>query len=94
MKEPLYLVIFNGIPYWKDEIVSTPCSRRYIFSNQAKAADFVRHRTNSKDWITHPAYPRGSMMCRLQRGSSNRYQIVTVYVDDVYDEDFSIEGKE
>ena len=89
MKDPLYLVIFYGIPDWKGEYTTSPCTRRYLFSTQGKAADFVRRRTNAPDWFTHSAYPKGSMMCRLKRGSSNRYQIVTVYVDDVYDEDLS-----
>jgi len=89
MKDPLYLVIFYGIPDWKGENMTSPCTRRYLFSSQGKASDFVRRRTNTKDWFTHTAYPKDSMMCRLKRGSSNRYQIVSVYVDDVYDEDLS-----
>ena len=89
MKEPLYLVIFYGIPDWKGENIKSPCTRRYLFSTQAKAEELVRRRTNSTEWITHTAYPKGSMMCRLKRGSSNRYNIVPVYVDNVYDEDLS-----
>ena len=89
MKEPLYLVIFYGIPDWKGEIVTSPCTRRYLFSTQEKAAAFVRHRTSTKEWVTHTAYPKDSMMCRFKMGSTNRYQVVAVYVDDVYDEDLS-----
>ena len=89
MKDPLYLVIFYGIPDWKGENITSPCTRRYLFSTQERAAAFVRRRTNTKDWFTHTAYTKGSMMCRLKMGSSNRYQIVSVYVDDVYDEDLS-----
>lgn len=92
MKDPLYLVIFSGIPDWKGESQTSPCTRRYLFSSQWKADAFVRRRTNTPEWFTHTAYPKGSMMCRLKRGSSNRYQIVSVYVDDVYDEDLSNES--
>ena len=42
MKDPLYLVIFYGIPDWKGENTTSPCTRRYLFSSQGKAADFVR----------------------------------------------------
>ena len=87
MKDPLYIVIFYGIPDWKGENTTSPCVRRYLFSTQEKASDFVRRRTNTKDWFT--AYTEGPMMCRLKMGSTNRYQIVTIYVDDVYDEDLS-----
>ena len=89
MKDPLYLVIFYGIPDWKGENTTSPCTRRYLFSTQEKAAALVRRRTNTPDWFTHTAYTEGSMMCRLKRGSANRYQIVSVYVDDVYDEALS-----
>lgn len=89
MKDPLYLVIFSGIPDWKGESQTSPCTRRYLFSTQEKASAFVRRRTKAPEWFTHTAYKKGSMMCRLKRGSSNRYQIVSVYVDDVYDEDLS-----
>lgn len=89
MKDPLYLVIFSGIPDWKGESQTSPCTRRYLFSTQEKASAFVRRRTQAPEWFTHTAYKKDSMMCRLKRGSSNRYQIVSVYVDDVYDEDLS-----
>lgn len=89
MKDPLYLVIFYGIPDWKGENTTSPCTRRYLFSTQEKAAALVRRRTNAPEWFTHSAYKKDSMMCRLKRGSTNRYQIVMVYVDDVYDEDLS-----
>ena len=89
MEEPLYLVIFYGIPDWTGEIVTSPCTRRYLFSSQRKADAFVRRRTQAPEWFTHSAYPKDSMVCRLKRGSTNRYQIVSVYVDDVYDEDLS-----
>ena len=89
MKDPFYLVIFYGIPDWKGENTTSPCTRRYLFSSQEKAAALVRRRTNTPEWFTHSAYPKDSMMSRLKRGSTNRYQIVTVYVDDVYDEDLS-----
>ena len=92
MKNPLYLVIFYGIPDWKGESLTSPCSRRYLFSSQGEADAFVRRRTQAPGWFTHSAYPKDSMMCRLKRGSTNRYQIVTVYVDDVYDEDLSNES--
>ena len=89
MKDPLYLVIFYGIPDWKGENTTSPCTRRYLFSTQEKAAALVRRRTNTPEWFTHSAYPKDSMMCRFKRGCPNRYQIVSVYVDDVYDEDLS-----
>ena len=89
MKDPLYLVIFYGIPDWKGENTISPCTRRYLFSKMERAVAFVKRRTSSPEWMTHPAYHDRPMAFRLKRGFSNRYTIVTVYVDDVYDEDLS-----
>lgn len=89
MKDPLYLVIFYGIPDWKEEQTTQPHTRRYIFSTYGKATAFVKRRTSSAEWMTHPAYPQGSMDFRLKKGSPNRYTIVSLFLDEVYDEDLS-----
>ena len=89
MKDPLYLVTFCGIPDWEEGQTTHICTRRYLFSKMEKAVAFVKRRTSSPEWMTHPAYHDRPMAFRLKRGFSNRYTIVTVYVDDVYDEDLS-----
>lgn len=86
IQDKFYLVTFYGIPNWEDWNTSQPCTRRYLFSSQGKAAEFVRRRTNTPDWLTHPAFPKGSMMSRIKKGSSNRYNIVTLTVDEICDE--------
>ena len=87
MQDNFYLVVFSGIPDWKGEFISTLCTRRYLFSSLEKATSFVARRTATPDWITGYLLPNGSMISRLKKGSSNRYQIVSLTVDDVYDED-------
>ena len=88
MKEKivLYLVTFYGIPDWEEGQTTQPCTRRYLFSTSLKAAAFVKHRTSSPEWMTHPAHPQGSMTFRLKKGSPNRYTIVSLTVDEVYDD--------
>lgn len=81
-----YLVTFYGIPDWEGETARQPCARRYLFSSSEKASAFVRRRTDSPEWISHPAFPKGSMATRLKKGSSNRYSIVTLTVDEACDE--------
>ena len=89
MKDPFYLVTFCGVPDWEEGQTTHVCTRRYLFSKMEKAVAFVKRRTSSPEWMTHPAYLDRPMSFRLKRGSSNRYQIVTIYVDDVYDEALS-----
>jgi len=89
MKEKivLYLVTFYGIPDWEEGQTTHFCTRRYLFSTMKKAVAFVKHRTSSPEWMTHPAHLDSPMTFRLKRGfSSNRYNIVTLTVDEVNDE--------
>ena len=76
-----YLVTFYGIPDWKGETSKQPCARRYLFSSMEKASAFVRRRTDSPEWMSHPTLPKGSMATRLKKGSSNRYNIVALSLD-------------
>lgn len=84
--ERCYLVTFHGVPDWEEGQCKQPCTRKYLFSNQAKATEFVRRRTAAGGWMTHPAHPNGSMMFRVKRDSPNRYEITSLVVDEVYDE--------
>lgn len=81
-----YLVTFTGIPDWEEGQTTQICSRKYLFSSQMKAASFVRRRTLGSGWYTHPAHKKGSMMLRLKHNSPNRYCIILLTVDEVYDE--------
>ena len=85
----LFLVTFYGIPDWGEGLPTHPHTRRYLFSTFDKASSFVKRRTSSAEWMTHPAYPQGSMDFRLKKGSPNRYTIVSLFLDEVYDEDLS-----
>lgn len=88
-QDKFYLVTYYGTPDWKSEKGGEPCTRRYLFSSEWKAAEFVMRRTFSEDWITPPAFPKGSMKSRLKKGSLNRYNIVTLTVDEINEEELT-----
>ena len=86
LSDRFYLVTFSGIPDWEPGQTTHPCTRRYLFSSQPKASEFVRRRTSGSGWYTHPAYQKNSMMYRLKHNSHNSYYVVALTPDEVCDE--------
>lgn len=97
-----YLVIFTGVPDWEGEPTNSYVERKYLFSSQAKAAEFVRRRTKDMEWYTHlTSTQKNLMMHRIKRGEfhfedtthkfefQNEYRVFALALDEVYDESIS-----
>lgn len=99
MNNKFYLVIFAGVPDWEGESTNSYVERKYLFSSQKNAEDFVRRRTKDVEWYTHPSLAqKDSMKHRLKKGEfhfeddtrkfefQNEYRVIALALDEVYDE--------